>query len=307
MLDNKHVFSVWWEIEIKGIKLDAWRKNHITEITTDRSVDGFDTMTLRINDPNYDFISDDLYVEDVPIVYYQGFRMDPDANMQTFQGYIASIDIDFPEDGMPTMEVYCVDKSHLMNRVKNSRSWENTKSVDVARWFAEQYGFNFYADTDYPYITQDSISQSNQTDIEFLQGLAQDEIQPHICKLVGDTLFYIRLGLMSTPKRSLSYRQYPYEIKSFKPQINKETKEIEVKYIDIMAHSKTVDFGVTQMVKGAQANSSYPISTSDVPFGSVPYHESNLGNNNSNVNTNLPIDNDTTTNENAEMTGTTTE
>lgn len=269
--DNKETFNAWFAMSIKGKDVEFERKKAIKSIDIDEVVDGFDTCTISIEDPDLLYISDDLYVEDTPMSIDLGFHNGTPYKVN-FYGYIASIDIDFSEEGIPTVELYCVDKSHLMNRVKNSRTWENCTNADLVKYFANEYGFKYYIE-DYPYKTEESISQSNQTDIEFLQSRAKNEIQPFVCKLIGDTLYYIKKGLLSTPVRSLCYKKYPFEIRGFKPQINRETKEMEVQYAD-MTTDKTIDTGLANNINTSREVQGYPVSTTDVPFGSVAYRES---------------------------------
>ncbi len=271
MLDNKQTFNAWYAISIRGENLDFKHRKSVTEIKIEEDVDAFDTCTITISDPDMEYISDDLYIEDVPMSIDIGFHNGTPYKVN-FYGYIASIDLNFPEEGIPTMELYCIDKSHLMNRVKNSRTWENCTNADVVKYFADNYGFKCYIEQGYTFKLEESISQSDQTDIEFLRNLANNEIQPFVCKVVGDTLYYVKKGLLSTPVRSLSYKKYPYEIKSFRPQINRETKEIEVKYSNYTSN-KTIDLGLANDMITSREQQGYPVSTSDVPFGSVAYTE----------------------------------
>lgn len=269
--DNRETFNAWIAFSINGQDVGFERKKAIKSVEIDEVVDGFDTCTINIEDPDMLYISDDLYLEDVPMGIDLGFHNGTPYKVN-FYGYISSIDIEFGEDGIPKIELYCIDKSHLMNRVKNSRSWENKTSKQLVEYFANEYGFKCIVEEDYPFNVKETLSQSNQTDIEFLQNLAKDEVQPFVCKLIGDTLYYVKKGLLSTPVRSLSYKQYPYEIRSFKPQINKETKELETKYANLTSN-KTIDIGLADNINTSRDVQGYPVSTSDVPFGAVAYNE----------------------------------
>lgn len=271
MPDNRNTFNAWIAMSIKGEDIGYEKKKAIKSVEIEEDDSAFDTCTIKIEDPDYKFISDDLFVEDVPMGIDMGFHSGTPYK-KSFYGYIASIDIDFPESGVPTIELFCVDKSHLMNRVKNSRSWDNCSNSDIIIYFANNYGFNYYIEPDYNFEVKETISQSNQTDIEFMQSLAEDEIQPFICKLIGDTIYYVKRGMLSKPVRSLSYKQYPFEIQSFKPQINKETKEMEYKYV-YLTTDKLVDIGLADNIRTARDVQGYPVDTSDVPFGAVSYHE----------------------------------
>ena len=271
MLDNKETFNAWFALSINGVNVEFDRKKAIKAIKIEEDVDAFDTCTITIDDPKMLFISDDIYIKDVPMSVDIGFHNGTPYKVN-FYGYIASIDINFPESGVPEVELYCIDKSHLMNRVKNTRTWENCTNADLVKFFADNYGFKYHIEEGYNFKVEESISQSDKTDIDFLRERANDEVQPFVCKLIGDTLYYVKKGLLSVPVRSLSYKEYPYEIRSFKPQINRETKEIEVKYANF-DDDKNIDIGLANDIETSREVQGYPVSTSDVPFGSTPYVE----------------------------------
>ena len=65
-----------------------------------------------------------------------------------------------------------------------------------------------------------------------------------MCKLINGTIYYTKKGILSTPVADVHYREFPYEVLSFKPQINKETKREEVSVSEINTSDKTVDSAV---------------------------------------------------------------
>lgn len=93
-----------------------------------------------------------------------------------------------------------------MQRVKNTQTWNKVRSIDVIKEKCNGYGWKLVYPEDYEYIQQDSITQSGQTDIEFMEGLANDERELFVAKLIGDTFFYVRLGLLAEPSSNLYYR-----------------------------------------------------------------------------------------------------
>lgn len=240
-MSKELVLSCRWSISINGKELDLNRVQCITSIEIQELCDGSDTCTISLSDPEFLFIEDNIFVEEATISITMGFV--GGTNQVTFSGYISAIDLDFPAEGYPTMSIYCLDKSHLMNRKKKKRSWDNVTSADVVRKIAQEYGFKCVVEQGYSFTTQSTISQSGNTDIEFCESLAGNERDLFMCKLVGDTLYYVKKGLLKDPVATLAYKEYPYDVISFSPQINKETKQESVETADI-TDDKVIDTGV---------------------------------------------------------------
>lgn len=233
------VLSCYWNISINGVELNSKRKKCINSIDIEELCDGSDVCTLSIHDPDYAFIEDDIFIEEATITVKIGWH--GETHRVTFTGYISAIDINFPESGYPMMSISCLDKSHLMNRKKKNRSWDNITRADVVKKIAQEYGFKCVTESGYSFKVQETVSQSDSTDIEFCEKLAGEERDPFMCKLVGDTLYYVKKGILKKSVATLKYRETPYDVVSFSPQINKETLKEEVESADINTNDKTVD------------------------------------------------------------------
>ena len=236
------VVSCVWYISINGKELDLERRNCITSIDIDEQCNGSDSCTIAICDPDFKFIEDNIFVEEATVEI--SIHLDGGENTVIFSGYISAIDLDFPSDGYPTMSIYCLDCSHVMNRKKKKRSWENTTNAEVVKAIAKEYGFKCVVEQGYTFKTEESISQSGNTDIEFCESLADGEREKFMCKLRGDTLYYVKLGLLKDPVATLVYKSYPYDIISFSPKINKETQQEETSSADINTDTKLPETSV---------------------------------------------------------------
>lgn len=117
------VLSCYWNVYINGTLLDINRKQCIDSINIDELCDGSDLCTISIHDPDFLFIEDNIFVEEATITVNIGWH--GDTYRVNFTGYISAIDIDFPESGYPMISLSCLDKSHIMNRKKKNRSWDN--------------------------------------------------------------------------------------------------------------------------------------------------------------------------------------
>ena len=236
---SSNVSSVFWQLWINNVEITGRSRSCINSIEFDDLCDGSDTCTLNITDPDFIFIEDNIYIEEAKVLARFGFNEDIDR--REFSGYISAIDISFPEDGSPTLTITCLDNSHLMNREKKNRSWDNVTRADVVRKIAAEYGYYPEIESEYTFSVQDTISQSDQTDIEFLENLATQEREPFMCKVVGTHIVYKKKGLLQTPVADIGYKTYPNNVKSFTPQINKETRQEEVTSANVGTDTKSYE------------------------------------------------------------------
>lgn len=236
---SSNVSSPFWELWINNVEITGRARSCINSIEFDDLCDGSDTCTLSITDPDFIFIEDNIFIEEAKVLARFGFNEDIDR--KEFSGYISAIDISFPEEGSPTLTITCLDNSHLMNREKKNRSWDNVTRADIVKKIATEYGYYPDIESNYTFAVQDTISQSNQTDIEFLESLATQEREPFMCKVKGTRIVYKKKGLLQTPITDIGYKTYPFDVISFTPQINKETRQEEITSANVGTDTKAYE------------------------------------------------------------------
>lgn len=232
------VLAITYDIWISGTKLGIRKKSCVKSIEITETVDGADSATIAISDPDFLFIEDDIFLEDSKIKIMMGWSNT--TYRVTFSGYISAIDIDFTSSGIPQITLTCMDNTHVMNRTQNDNTWKDTTSADVVKTLVTKYGFTCVIESGYEFEKQETITQSHQTDIDFITKLAGDEVYPFTARLVGNTFYYVKKGKLETPKMSLTYKSYPHEIISFSPKLNKETKQVEIKSSKVNTSDKSV-------------------------------------------------------------------
>lgn len=232
------VLAITYDVWISGTKLDMDKKQCINSVSIKETVEGADSATIEIQDPEFRFIEDNIFYEDNKIKIKLGW--DNTTYRVTFEGYISAVDIVFNSDGIPKLTVTCMDKTHKMNRKKKDATFKDTTSAAVVKKIVQGYGFKCVVDSSYNFEKQETITQSHQSDIEFITKLAGDEVHPFTARLVGDTFYYEKMGKLKTPVMSLTYKNYPHEVISFSPKINKESKQIEIKDASINTSNKSV-------------------------------------------------------------------
>ena len=269
------MLAILYDVWISGTKLDIDKKACITSIEIKETVEGSDVATIQIEDPEFLYIEDAIFIEDNTIKIKLGW--DSTTYRVEFQGYISAIDIDFNSEGSPSLTISCMDNTHVMNRKKKSNTFNNCTSADVVKKIVKSYGYTCVIDSNYSFTKQETITQSNQTDIDFITKLAGDEVHPFTARLVGNTFYYVKMGKLQTPKMTLTYRKYPHEIISFSPKINKESKQVEISSSSVNTSNKSVSStkGSVQSKQGsasAGGSSSSSGSSSNSSNGGYSYN-----------------------------------
>lgn len=259
---NGKVLAITYDVWISGTKLTMTKKACITSVDIKETVDGADTATIKIYDPEFLYIEDNIFLEDNKIKIKLGWSNTTYRN--TFKGYISAIDINFTESGIPQLTVTCMDNTHKMNRAKKNNTFSNCTSADVVKKICAEYGFTCVVERGYQFTKQETITQSDQTDIDFIQKLAKDEVYPFSARLVDNKFYYVKKGHLGTSKMTLTYLKYPHEVITFSPKINKESKQIEIESSAVDTSSKSVSTttGTTSSGSGSASSGSSSSSSS---------------------------------------------
>lgn len=234
----------------------------VTDITLDQAIDGFDQCTLKFNDPDYSLLGDNYFIKDtqVEVRMYIYPSDSSEARYFKFFGCISAIDLSFPESGVPSISITCIDYySHWLNRFTRSFTLSGSSfskgyvtNADVINHICNQRwkGLNPpKIQGGYYYRREDSISESKSTDITFMQGLAKKEVYPFYCKFITESngktyLYYKKKGILSTPITDLYYKSGDCTIRSFSPQINKETVKANITEANVNLKNKLIITGV---------------------------------------------------------------
>ena len=237
MYKQGEILAITYDVWLSGTQLSAEKKAYVRSIHVKETVEGADSATLIVNDPEYLFLEDNIFKEEAPIKLQLGW--DSTTYRVNFDGYISAIDTDFASSGIPTLTITCMDNTHKMNRERKSATFNDCTSADVVKKIVAEYGFQCVIDKDYSFTKQETITQSNQTDIDFLTTLANNEVYPFTARLVGNTFYYVKIGKYTTPKMTLTYREFPHDIISFSPKLNKEYRQEAIQASVINTSDKT--------------------------------------------------------------------
>lgn len=271
-IDN--YFAPTYKIYVKGKLLSSTRLRCVESVEIKETVEGADTCSIKISDPNFLFIDDNIFKEKNSLKVVMGISSC--SVTQTFEGYISAVDVEFPESGIPSLTITGMDKTHLMNRKKKSRTFTKKTRAQIVAKIAKSYGFKCVVEKNYKFKTVSSISQSSQTDADFLQKLAGDELYPFTCRLVGNTIYYVKKGKLGTPVMTLHYLDYPHEIQSFSPKVNTETRQEETQTKTVTNSKKTTTGSSSSTTsKSSSTSSSKTSKKKDTKSSSTPKNNNN--------------------------------
>lgn len=228
------LLTPYYQLYINGREIDELRYSMIDTIDFEDNSSGSDLLKITISDPDLILLSDNIFVEDVRIHFKGGWYR---GAMTEFTGYISQIEVDFPDNGVPTLTINCMDNTYIMNTEKKQRTWENTKVSDVAKQIFRENGLTPHVDD--TGSRQDSISQ-NDTDIKFLISLADEQVANYIVYVEGTHGYFVKKPVIANPQKTLSYRQDDGDLLSFQPSINKYTKQVKTTYSEVDQDNNTI-------------------------------------------------------------------
>lgn len=229
----------FYKIYVAGKEIDGSLYSCVNSIKIKETSIGSSTCTISLADPEMELIQGSLIVESTPIKVEFGMgSVDKPVYSTTdtslasslkssqervFEGYVSVIDATFPNTGLPSITLHCMDKTHLMNRKVKSRTWQKMKISDVVNKIFREYGFKVkITDTK---VKKDSIEQSNMTDIAFITQLAKEIPDKYFLSYIEGEVAYFVERKYEKPKHQFNYRMSPYNLYAFSPRINKETKK----------------------------------------------------------------------------------
>lgn len=257
--------SCYAKVFVGGNEVDSYRARNITSIEISETISGSDLCTLKISDTDGSYIDDDIFVEDVPICV----ELSDSATgvIHAFNGYIAAIDVGF--DTMISMTITCMDNSYLLSRKKRSNTWDNVSSRSIVSSIVEGYGMTLEDSVFSSFNTQETLSQSDQTDLDFIESLLSNESVPCYFKVKDlNKVVYDSINFKSPAFISINYRVQPYEVISMSLNIDRaqlleseESSDIEVEDNRIVMARSDI-FETSPITSGLKAIvSSTPVNT----------------------------------------------
>ena len=243
---NDSYMTPYYKIWLGGKALSAYELTLVEEIVFEDNSTGSDMVSITIKDPDYVIIGDKRLLKNTKCKVDMGYK---NNHKTIIDGYISVCDVDFPEEGFPTIVIHVMDKSQIMNRRERKKVYKNMTYVDIAKKLAQSHGLSFSGKaTGGGAKKQESVTQSYETDISFLLGLA-NEID-YFVYVSGNTLYFRpqKEFMDKAPSYNLWYRKHPFDILSFRPRIVEADQLDEVEESDI--DNKTKKTTTAKSTKG---------------------------------------------------------
>ena len=194
------------------------------DIQTEES--GATTLSFSIKDPNFVLLNSSILTEDRTVYFEWGWANDWNNISRHPEMHIALVEPKFGKEGYPTLDIICIDSTHKLNREEKTRTFKDMKRSSIAKHIFREYGMEYYVEDsgEKPTEVEEEIQQSNETDINFLQTLAEDVVgTKFICYVEGGKGYFCRRNYGQDPIIDMHYRdEVGNDIANFKCSINKE-------------------------------------------------------------------------------------
>lgn len=230
--DNPYL-TPYFRIYLGGKPLSDYEHMLVDEVIYEDTSTGSDMVSITIHDPDYLIIGDKRIVKSTECKVEGGWT----TKYRTWiNGYISAVDVDFPSEGFPTITLHVMDKTYLMNKLERKKVYTNMTYKDIVSQVAKRYGLKVSCDsTELSNEKHESVSQSYETDIQFISKLAE-EIGFLVFYNSDDSTLYFKEKdkyFNVKPKATLWYRRYPFDILSFRPRIIQADQLDEIEEEDI--------------------------------------------------------------------------
>jgi len=158
-----------FQIQINGQTLPPHAMHDLLECTVENSVALPDFCVIRFQDSEFEWIDSPLFTEGAAVII-SGRHETDSGFLPLFYGEIVAVEMDLAAHGLPTLTVRCYDRSHRLQRGRQSRAFVNVTDTDVVRKIGTELGFELHAVETRQ--VHDWILQNNQSHWEFLQERA---------------------------------------------------------------------------------------------------------------------------------------
>ena len=194
------------------------------DIQTEES--GATTLCFSVKDPNFVLLNSSILTEDRTVYFEWGWANDWSNISRHSNMHISLIEPTFDSSGYPQLDITCIDASHTLNREEKTRTFKDMKRSSIAKYIFQEHGMPCYVEDsgEMAEDVEEEIQQSNETDIAFLQTLADEVIgTKFICYVDNGKGYFRKRNYNQEPIIDMHYRdEVGNDIKSFKCRINKE-------------------------------------------------------------------------------------
>lgn len=244
MYEDRKITNPLFKIYINNKLLAEEYKRYITEVSIDEA-DNEPTMgTIVIEDIDKVFLNNNYLKKDTPVKIELGHY--ENSKKITLDGKIAIVEGDYTETGTPIMTITVLDKFKDMGKTKKTRTWKNKTKAQVVTSIAQSYGLK--AKINAGKLEAETITQSNETDLDLIQRLAHEE--DYAFYISGNTLYWGFKELNKSPSKTYYYNTNTKDIINFRVSYVEKFKEEQV------STKSTISTTSQKTVKASSSSSS---------------------------------------------------
>lgn len=185
----------------------------IAEIVVDSSLHLPDMVTIRVNDPQLQWLDDSTLFNfgNEVVIEAQAQQQHGGAHGAIFQGEITALEPDYDAQSVTTFVVRGYAKTNRLHLGRHSRTFTNQADSDIARTIAKEVGLT--PEVDQTGITYAYVLQQNQTNMEFLATRAARI--GYQLYTIGDKLYFKKSEAESSAAVTLKFGE---SLRSFRPR-----------------------------------------------------------------------------------------
>ena len=246
------VLAKWYSLTINGSQVNDEVKRRITDITLEVKEKGSATLSFTMIDNNLEYLTKEYLQKDAKVSFKCAWY-DSRTEYYSFVGYISVVDVDY--GSTVKLKITCMDESYPMSKEDRTRTWENVKVSEVAKEIFQSYGLTAHIDdTEY---TEDSISQSNQNDANFMNSLTEKVTHKvFIWYVDGKDGYFVERKMPSKGGKELGFKTGNNQILSFSPRLKKGKLKIKKTSSDVDASTGATTASTTESSISASSGSS---------------------------------------------------
>ncbi|MCC2670093.1 MAG: Rhs element Vgr protein [Armatimonadetes bacterium] len=156
-------------LTVDGQELSEDDRADILEIMVENSLHLPDLFTIRLSDPDFEWIDRDQFKCGAKVVIYGGYE--GSGLSRICAGEVTAVEMDLNAATTPTILVRGYDLSHRLQKGRLSRSFVKMKDSEIVQQIAGEAGISCQADSSGP--APEYVFQNNQTNWEFIQERAR--------------------------------------------------------------------------------------------------------------------------------------
>jgi uncharacterized protein len=214
-------------VYLDGTKLTGEPAAAILGIRVFQTRSGASAFEIIVSDPNLKWQEDPTFTECKEVKIQLGF---PGKLGQVFDGEVTAWRTELERTGPTVLVVRGLDRAHRLMRGQKTKTYAGASPIDCAQQIAARYGFTAKCTPGTPVPVKMFRFQANQTDFEFLHGMA--ELEGYMFYVDGKDLHFERPTLSETDDCEFSFGE---DLKTFLPAANfrKPASKVEVGAWDV--------------------------------------------------------------------------